>query len=225
MPGYKIHKLASLLPSQSPMDMYATMASHWAQPERVVSGAETLSALHMVDDQRINLPEFERQAIFLDTITYLPNDILVKVDRATMAFGLEGRIPLLDPRVVEFAWRLPLHMKVRPNQGKWLLRQVLYRYVPRELVERPKMGFGIPLNSWLRGPMRDWAEALLEPRRLREEGFFDANAVRGKWADHLRGRGAWQFHLWDILMFQLWWEHQNSATLPNSRTEAIQVGA
>ena len=225
MPGYKIHKLASLLPSQSPMDMYATMASHWSEPERVVAGAAALHPLHMVEDQWLNLPEFERQAIFLDTITYLPNDILVKVDRATMAFGLEGRIPLLDPRVVEFAWRLPLDMKVRPNHGKWLLRQVLYRYIPRDLVERPKMGFGIPLDSWLRGPMRDWAEALLEPRRLGKEGFFNASAVREKWEHHLRGRGAWQFHLWDILMFQLWWEYQNSAVHPQPRIEPIQVGA
>jgi asparagine synthase (glutamine-hydrolysing) len=225
MPGYKMHKLASLLPSESPIEMYASMASHWPEPERVVAGAAALGPLHMIDDQWLKLPEFERQAIYLDTITYLPNDILVKLDRATMAFGLEGRIPFLDPRVVEFAWRLPLQMKVRPNQGKWLLRQVLYRYVPRNLVERPKMGFGIPLDSWLRGPMRDWAEALLEPRRLREEGFFDPAAVREKWNDHLGGRGAWQFHLWDILMFQLWWEQQRPAAKAQPGVEPIQVGA
>jgi asparagine synthase (glutamine-hydrolysing) len=226
MPGYKMHKLASLLLSESPMQMYAGMASHWPAPERLVAGAANLRPLHMIEDQWLTMPEFERQAIYLDTITYLPNDILVKLDRATMACGLEGRIPFLDPRVVEFAWRLPLHMKVRPNQGKWLLRQVLYRYVPRNLVERPKMGFGIPLDSWLRGPMREWAEALLEPRRLREEGFFDPAAVREKWNDHLCGRGAWQFHLWDILMFQLWWERQNSTAQPHfSRIEQIQVGA
>jgi asparagine synthase (glutamine-hydrolysing) len=225
MPGYKMHKLASLMSSESPMEMYAGMASHWAEPERVVAGAAARRPLHMIEDQWLQLPEFERQAIYLDTITYLPNDILVKLDRATMAFGLEGRIPFLDPRVVEFAWRLPLQMKVRPNQGKWLLRQVLYRYVPRNLVERPKMGFGIPLDSWLRGPMREWAEALLEPRRLREEGFFDPAAVREKWNDHLAGRGAWQFHLWDILMFQLWWERQNSAAKPQARVEPMQVGA
>ena len=225
MPGYKVHKLASLLPAQSPMEMYASMASHWSEPERVVAGATALRPLRMIEDQWLELPEFERQAIYLDTITYLPNDILVKLDRATMAVGLEGRIPFLDPRVVEFAWRLPLNMKVRPNQGKWLLRQVLYRYVPRNLVERPKMGFGIPLDSWLRGPMREWAEALLEPRRLREEGFFNPAAVREKWNDHLAGRGAWQFHLWDILMFQLWLERQNSPATPQPRTEPIQVGA
>jgi len=224
MPGYKVHKLASLLPSENPMEMYAGMASHWTEPEQVVSGAAQLQPLHMVQDQWCDLPDFERQAIYLDTITYLPNDILVKLDRATMAYGLEGRIPFLDPRVVEFAWRLPLHMKVRPNEGKWILRQVLYRYVPPELVERPKMGFGIPLGAWLRGPMREWAEELLEPRRLREEGFFNADAVRSKWSAHLAGQGAWQFHLWDILMFQLWWEHQNSARKEQTRVESVQIG-
>jgi asparagine synthase (glutamine-hydrolysing) len=225
MPGYKVHKLADLLASEGPMEMYANMASHWFEPERVVGGAAALRPLHMIDDQWLKLPEFERQAMYLDTITYLPNDILVKLDRATMAFGLEGRVPYLDPRVVEFAWRLPLQMKVRPNQGKWILRQVLYRYVPQNLVERPKMGFGIPLDSWLRGPMREWAEALLEPRRLKEEGFFDPAAVHEKWNDYLYGRGAWQFHLWDILMFQLWWERQNSTAKPHPRVEPMQVGA
>jgi len=225
MPGYKIHKLASLLPSQSAMDLYAGMTSHWAGPELAVAGAAVRRPLHMIEDQWLDLPEFERQAIYLDTITYLPNDILVKLDRATMAFGLEGRIPFLDPRVVEFAWRLPLPMKVRPNDGKWILRQVLYRYVPRELIERPKMGFGVPLDSWLRGPMREWADALLDPRRLREDGFFDAEAIDRKWKDHLGGRGAWQFHLWDILMFQLWREHQRSDINQRLHPESIQVGA
>jgi asparagine synthase (glutamine-hydrolysing) len=225
MPGYKMHKLASLLPSDSPMEMYVGMASHWPGPERLVSGAAKLPPLHMVADQWLKFSEFELQAIYLDSITYLPNDILVKLDRATMAYSLEGRIPFLDPRVVEFAWRLPLRMKVRPSEGKWILRQVLYRYVPRELVERPKMGFGIPLDSWLRGPMREWAEGLMEPRRLREEGFFDADEVHSKWSDYLAGRGAWQFLLWDILMFQLWLHDQNSAEKSQSRIEPIQVGA
>ena len=225
MPGYKMHKLASLLASEGPMEMYASMASHWFEPERVVAGATPLRPLHMIEDQWLKLPEFERQAMYLDTITYLPNDILVKLDRATMAFGLEGRVPYLDPRVVEFAWRLPLPMKVRLNQGKWILRQVLYRYVPENLVERPKMGFGVPLDSWLRGPMREWAEALLEPRRLQEEGFFNPVAVREKWDDHLHGRGAWQFHLWDILMFQLWWDRENSTARLQPRVEPVQVGA
>jgi asparagine synthase (glutamine-hydrolysing) len=225
MPGYKLHKLADLLRSTDPLNMYARMASHWFNPEFVVLGAEARSPMHIVDDQWLALRNFEQQAMYLDAITFLPNDILVKLDRATMAVSLEGRIPYLDHRVVEFAWGLPQAMKVRPNTGKWILRQVLCRYVPRQLVERPKMGFGVPLDSWLRGPMRDWAEALLDPRRLQQEGFFNAEAVGQKWNDHLSGRGAWQYHLWDILMFQLWLEHQKSTARTEHHPEAVRVGA
>jgi asparagine synthase (glutamine-hydrolysing) len=209
-PGYKLHKLATLMGSVGPMDMYARMASHWFESERVVLGSDRRAPLHMVENLWLELPDFERQAMYLDSITYLPNDILVKVDRATMAFSLEGRIPYLDPRVVDFAWRLPLNMKIRSRQGKWILRQVLYGYVPAKLVERPKMGFCIPLDEWLRGPMREWTEALLEPRWLEQREFFHAGSVRKMWKDHLFGRGAWQFPLWDILMFQLWLQHQGS---------------
>jgi asparagine synthase (glutamine-hydrolysing) len=225
MPGYKLHKLADLLRSTDSLNMYARMVSHWFDPEFVVLGAEVRKPMHIVDNQWLPLPNFEQQAMYLDTITYLPNDILVKLDRAAMAVSLEGRLPYLDHRIVEFAWRLPQSMKVRLNESKWILRQVLYRYVPRQLVERPKMGFGIPLDSWLRGPMRDWAEALLDPRRLRQEGFFNPEAVRQKWNDHVSGRGAGQYHLWDILMFQLWLEHQKSVARAEHNPEVVQVGA
>jgi asparagine synthase (glutamine-hydrolysing) len=224
MPGYKLHKLADLLRSGDPVNMYARMASHWFNPEFVVLGTEARPPMHIVEDQWLALRNFEQQAMYLDTITYLPNDILVKLDRATMAVSLEGRIPYLDHRVVEFAWSLPQTMKVRPNEGKWILRQVLYRYVPRQLVERPKMGFGVPLDSWLRGPLRGWAEPLLDPRRLQQEGFFKPEAVRQKWTDHISGRGAWQYHLWDILMFQLWLEHQKPVVKIEHGPEAVQVG-
>ena len=141
----------------------------------------------------------------LDMLGYLPNDILVKVDRAAMAVSLETRVPFLDRDVVEFAWRIPESQKIRRGETKWILRQLLYRHVPRELIERPKMGFGVPLDEWLRGPLRDWAEALLDERRLRDEGYFRAKPIRDLWQSHLRGSNE-QYRLWTILMFQSWLE-------------------
>jgi asparagine synthase (glutamine-hydrolysing) len=142
--------------------------------------------------------------MFLDLISYLPDDILVKVDRAAMGVSLETRVPLLDHEVVEFAWRVPLSFKLRNGQGKWLLRQVLYQYVPRQLIERPKSGFEVPVGEWLRGPLRSWAESLLGETRLRTEGFLDASLIRQKWDQHLSGRRDWQQLLWTVLMFQAW---------------------
>jgi asparagine synthase (glutamine-hydrolysing) len=182
--------------------------SHWANPGDIVLQGDEPPNYFNSGESAAGISGYFESMMLSDTLNYLPDDILVKVDRAAMGVSLETRVPLLDHRVVEFAWRLPLHMKVRNGQGKWVLRQVLDKYVPRELIERPKMGFGVPIDSWLRGPLRDWAESLLDESRLRSEGFFNPGPIRKKWAEHLSGQRNWQYHLWDVLMFQAWLEEQ-----------------
>jgi asparagine synthase (glutamine-hydrolysing) len=148
--------------------------------------------------------------MYFDSMTYLPDDILCKVDRAAMATSLETRVPFLDHRVVELAWQLPLNMKIRDNQGKWALRQVLYKYVPKELIERPKAGFAIPIGKWLRGPLKDWANSLLDANLLRKQGYFKVEVIQKKWEEHISGQKDNTTSLWAILMFQSWISHQES---------------
>lgn len=204
--GDKIHKFAGILHvADSRANLYRHLVSQHRESVSVVVGAREVAI--WADDQARRLPrhDFSEQMMFHDLVGYLTDDILVKVDRAAMAISLETRMPLLDHRVVEFSWSLPPSMKIRTeSQGKWLLRQVLYRYVPKHLVERPKMGFGVPLDSWLRNDLRDWAEALLDESRLRREGYLNPDRIRKKWQEHLSGQRNWQYWLWNVLMFQAW---------------------
>lgn len=202
--GDKLHKAAEILAVRAPAEIYLGLVSHWRRPEQLIPASQEPTTLLADPAHWAKLPDFEHRMMLMDTVTYLPDDILAKLDRAAMAVSLEARVPLLDHRVVEFAWSLPLEMKIRRGQGKWLLRQVLYRHVPQALVERPKMGFGVPIGHWLRGPLRAWAEDLLSESRLQREGFFRPVPVRQKWKEHLSGKRNWQYHLWDILMFQAW---------------------
>ena len=201
--GPKLHKLARcVLPMPTLEAMHRALASQWLEPEAlVVDGHEPPTAF---DEPLHDGPDGIERMCLLDQRTYLPDDILVKVDRAAMAVSLETRVPLLDHRVVEFAWQIPLHFKLRDGQTKWLLRQVLYRHVPAHLIERPKQGFAVPLQAWLRGPLRDWAEALLDERRLRDDGFLVPGPIRSAWAALLAGDGHWAGALWNVLMWQAW---------------------
>jgi asparagine synthase (glutamine-hydrolysing) len=199
----------ALMRARDQTSFYLPFVSDWLEPTRVViGGTEQKTAL---TDPPFVLEDFMEQMMALDTVSYLPDEILVKVDRAAMATSLETRVPLLDHRVVEFAWRLPMSMKMRDGRGKWILRQVLHRYVPEKLIDRPKMGFGVPIDSWLRGPLRDWAEDLLSESRLRQEGYYRPEPIRRLWTEHLSGHCNWRYLLWDVLMVQAWLENERAS--------------
>jgi asparagine synthase (glutamine-hydrolysing) len=200
--GERVHKVARVLAADDADAMYFELVSHWPD---IVIGGNGASEAPVTD--RLGWPPLAdavERMMFFDQISYLPDDILAKVDRASMAASLESREPLLDYRLVEFAWTLPLSMKVRGGKGKRVLRRVLYRYVPESLIERPKMGFGIPLDAWLRGRLREWAESLLDPAAMRAEGLLDPSPIREKWDEHLAGRADWRHYLWAVLMLQAW---------------------
>jgi asparagine synthase (glutamine-hydrolysing) len=212
--GDRLHKLAGTLEMPDVFAMYGEQLTLWHPPESYVVGGKPPGALAgAVEDHRARL-DFFHWMMWLDTVTYLPDDILVKVDRASMAVALETRCPILDHRVIEFAWRLPLAYKIEGGTGKRILRTVLARYVPAELFERPKMGFGVPIADWLRGPLRDWAEGLLSESRLREWGVLRPEPVRERWREHLSGTRNWSAHLWVVLMLEAWresWAHDSRA--------------
>ncbi len=202
----RLAMVGELLTATDGADVYSRFHSHWHNHRSLVIGGDDALLTRPTERLIGSGARFGEQMTYVDAVTYLPDDILVKVDRASMGVSLEARVPLLDQRVVEFAWRVPMSMKVRDGQTKWLLRRVLDRYVPSELIDRPKMGFGVPIDSWLRGPLRDWAEALLDEKRLASEGYFHPGPIQRKWREHVSGRADWHYLLWDVLMFQSWFE-------------------
>jgi asparagine synthase (glutamine-hydrolysing) len=201
--GDKLHKMAGAL-GESSLTLFRRLVSEWPNPNSIVQSAHEYRGLLWDEGLVERVPDYVERMQYLDSLTYLPDDILTKVDRASMAVGLETRVPLIDHRVVAFSWTLPPALKLKGRTGKYLLREVLSRYVPRGLVERPKMGFSVPIDTWLRGPLRDWAEDLLDPRTMQSDGLLDHRPVQGKWQEHLAGRRNWQYPLWNILMFQAW---------------------
>jgi len=204
--GTKMHKAGKVLTANTVSELYKGLVSHCDTPEALVIGA---TEPRTVLNDPIRSPELTsdiEQMMALDTLSYLPDDILTKVDRACMGVSLEGRVPFLNHKIVEFAWDLPLDYKLNNGTTKWCLKEVLYRYVPKSLIDRPKMGFGIPINSWLRGPLCDWADKLLDEERLIKEGFFESKPIVKMWTEHKLGKRDWQDQLWDVLMFQSWYE-------------------
>jgi asparagine synthase (glutamine-hydrolysing) len=201
-----MYRLAEVMTIRNPEELYQNWVSYCRHPADVVLGARELPTILSQSSAWARMDDLAQRMMFLDLVGYLPDDILAKVDRASMGVSLEARVPILDHRVVEFAARVPISMKICSGQGKWLLRQVLHRYVPGELVERPKMGFSVPVEDWLRGPLRDWGEGLLNQNRLRREGFFRSEPIKEIWLEHLSGQRNWQGQLWNVLMFQAWQE-------------------
>lgn len=210
-PGEKMHKLADGIASaQSLLGLYHSLISQWPNhclPVRNTDGINDVYGSVLSDPVPLIIQKDARMhMMYLDSLTYLPDDILCKVDRAAMATSLETRIPFLDHGVVEFAWQLPMQMKIRRNTGKWILRELLYRHVPRKLIERPKSGFGIPVGQWLKGPLRDWAESLLATTRIDQQSILEPSLVNATWQEHLSGERDWTQKLWTILIFQAWLE-------------------
>ena len=204
--GDKLHKGAGVIGSKNLNDLYMRLVSNWQDPSSVVIGSEEHQSRFSTDDSLLAGLDDITKMMAVDMVSYLPDDILVKVDRAAMGVSLETRVPFLDHDVFEFASKIPLEMKLKKGVGKTVLRDILYKYVPKDLIERPKTGFGIPVSDWLKGPLKEWAEELLDESRLRSQGFFYPEIVRQMWSEHLMGIRNWQSQLWAVLMFQAWLE-------------------
>lgn len=200
----KVYKVTSALESKTLFDLYYKLISNWQNPNEILlDGKEPRTFLTNYESELTKL-DGQQQMMLLDSMTYLPDDILVKTDRAAMATSLETRAPFLNHKLLEYAWQIPQPLKLKKTQSKWILRQILYKYIPKKLVERPKVGFGVPIDSWLRGPLKDWAQALLDKTKLRNQGFFNPDSISIKWTEHLSGKKNWQYEIWSILMFQEW---------------------
>ena len=203
--GDKLNRFAGRLNSViDEDDLYFNLVSEWNSPKDVVLDAEEPGTILKDKSSWPSLDSFQERMMFLDSMTYLPDDILVKVDRAAMGVSLETRAPFLDHRVVELSTRIPIDFKINNGVGKKILRNILYRYVPRELIERPKHGFGIPLGDWLRGPLKEWAEEYLNENRIEQEGFFNSKKIRTRWEEHISKKRNWEHSIWSILMFESW---------------------
>ena len=211
--GEKMHKLADIM-LQDEDATYLQLLSQFHQPSDIVNGGTEPPTIIASDKARRLMPNYVERMQYLDTVTYLPDDILTKVDRASMAVALEARVPIIDHRVVELAWRFPSRMRFRDGKSKWILRQVLRRFVPDSLIDRPKMGFGVPVDHWLRGPLRDWAEDLLSESALTREDLFNPGLIRARWNSHLEGRENWQYSLWTIIMVQDWLARHRATPAP-----------
>jgi asparagine synthase (glutamine-hydrolysing) len=203
--GDKIHKIANLLTASSQIQLYDKFISHWSLEDHVVIGNTNFEIEKY--EQFNKLSDIERM-MAIDTLTYLPDDILVKVDRAAMYNSLETRVPFLDRRIIEYAWKIPLKIKLNKNSSKDILKKILYNYVPKNLIDRPKMGFGVPIDNWLRGPLKNWAEDLLNEDEIRNDGLLNYAIIKKKWDEHICGKRNWQYHIWDVLMFQTWYRQQ-----------------
>jgi len=202
----KLEKVSEILKIPDFEAYFKRVRSHWVDDGIVLGNPEKAKTIFESHRAKNISTDYLERMMFIDLNSYLPDDILVKLDRASMAVSLESRVPLLDHRIVEFAWKLPLNFRPSEPKSKELLRSVLYRHVPKELIERPKKGFGIPVGEWLRGPLRDWTEALIDQKQLENDGFFNPEMIHSKWKEHLEGGKDWGHYLWDVLMFQAWHE-------------------
>ena len=210
-PGLKLYKISELINTQTLKEVYLALISSWSSSENIMLKNSQSLGKEALEFENIKQIDAHHQMMYMDTLNYLPNDILVKVDRASMASSLETRLPLLDHRIVEFAWSIPLEMKLQNKRSKWLLREVLKRYLPYNLIDRPKSGFAVPIAKWLKGPLKNWADELLDEKLIDSQEFLSSKSIKSIWNEHLSGKQNWSKKLWTILMFQSWLKAKNTS--------------